>query len=141
MLMNELNFASDAIRRSRLGAGEDGRAAVGLPLLAGRKAVRLVVDASLGAGQSVAVVVFSIAILIVVVVVSRTGILLTALLLDAVVPTTASALSRTLDPVAGRRREIVRISLAKFVCKRSKTDSFFIQNCLYQQKYEYNAEK
>ena len=119
MLMNELNFASGAIRCARFRAGEDRIASsVGLTLATAGRGRRAVCLDTLSAGQAVTVVIFSIDIVIVVVVVlvGRTGIFLATFLLDAVVSPVAAALPRTLDPVAGRRRKIVRIALAEFVC-------------------------
>ena len=118
MLMNELNFASGAIRCARFRAGEDRIASsVGLTATAGRGRRAVCLD-TLSAGQAITVVIFSIDIVIVIVVVlvGRTGIFLATFFLDTVVSPVAAALPRTLDPVAGRRRKIVRIALAEFVC-------------------------
>ena len=60
-------------------------------------------------------------VIVVVVISGRTRIFLAAFLLDAVTPAAASpALAGTFDPVAGRGREIVRVTLAELVCFDSK---------------------
>lgn len=191
--MNSLNFSAGALRRrSRVHAGQDGRAAVdsaesaadaasaagasGAAATAGRRRgaflVRVLVvvvaadafgaaDADAGRrrrrdghGRSgaaavghrrrrrgrhggavlVAFVAILVRLVVPVVVLVRTGHLLTAFLLDAVVDAArssgagAAALSRTLDPVAGRRHETVRISLAKFICSSNKEERFNVHS-------------
>ena len=105
--MNQLNFSAGTIR-----AGSGGIAVLQVAAR-GRRFVHFGASASL----RLFVVLAAIRRPVAVAVLAASGILL-ALLLDAMVRRQApAALPGTLDPVAGRRSETVRIALAELICR------------------------